>query len=103
MFRTKQNLLSFLPDSELGGQKPSQLWSRQHDQDLLFGCFKYGIGNYELFFRDQEFVFYHEKRDEHQFKRITDRIKYLVNNIKKATDNLKNLDFKHIHREAPRS
>ena len=41
-----ENLLNFLPNSLLYGQRPSVWWNKKHDIDLLRGVYKYGYANY---------------------------------------------------------
>jgi len=62
------NMLNFLPDSMLYGQKPQVWWTKKHDIDLLRGIYKYGYANYqtirnanEFSFRDLEKSIYLEK------------------------------------------
>jgi hypothetical protein len=51
------NLLNFLPNFHLIGQKPSVWWTRLHDIDLLVGTFRHGYAMYDKMRACEEFGF----------------------------------------------
>ena len=51
------NMLNFLPDAMLYGQKPQVWWTKKHDIDLLRGIYKYGYANYQTIRNATEFSF----------------------------------------------
>ena len=52
------NLLDFLPDSALCGDKPATWWTRSHDVDLLRGTYKHGYANYASMKQDKALSFW---------------------------------------------
>ena len=52
-----RNLLNFLPQSVLVGQRPSVWWTRNHDIDLLVGTFRHGYANYQAMKENQNLGF----------------------------------------------
>ena len=71
-------MLFMVPVEALHGMRPSSCWTLKHDIDLCFGCYKYGIGQYEEYFKDKELIFSLEKKGNDNFRRLTDRIKMIV-------------------------
>lgn len=55
--RNWENLLNFLPNNLLYGQKPSVWWTKRHDTDLLRGVYKYGYANYATIRYAKEYCF----------------------------------------------
>lgn len=51
------NLLNFLSNYQLQGQKPSVWWTRSHDIDLIVGTYRYGYANYHNMKNCDEFGF----------------------------------------------
>ena len=51
------NMLNFLPESTLYGQKPQVWWTKKHDIDLLRGVYKYGYANYQTIRNAEEYCF----------------------------------------------
>ena len=86
-------MLSFIPDSALHGQKPNMIWTRKHDADLLFGCYDHGMGNYDKYFADRNLIFNSDDRSEYAFKRVSDRIKFVMNAVRRYSDDLRCIDF----------
>ena len=76
------NLLDFLPDSALCGQKPANWWTKSHDIDLLRGTYKHGYANYSSMKKDNELSFGKlEGSSLHDFPNpdtITRRLKRLI-------------------------
>ncbi len=52
-----QNLLNFLNNYSLQGQRPCVWWTRQHDIDLIVGTFRYGYATYQNMKNCEEFGF----------------------------------------------
>jgi hypothetical protein len=51
------NLLNFLSNNHLQGQRPSVWWTRYHDIDLIVGTYRYGYANYQNMKGCEEFGF----------------------------------------------
>jgi len=50
------NLLNWMSNTVFYGQRPSVLWTRKHDIDLLRGTYQYGYANYHLIKNDPEYT-----------------------------------------------
>lgn len=59
------NLLNFLNNYSLQGQRPCVWWTRQHDNDLIVGTFRYGYANYQNMKNCEEFGFADLERRKH--------------------------------------
>ena len=51
------DLLNFLSNYVLQGQRPSVWWTRYHDIDLIVGTYRYGYANYQNMKTCDEFGF----------------------------------------------
>ena len=86
------NLLNFIPNQALYGQRPAVWWNRTHDIDLLRGTYKHGYANYQLMRNDPSFCF-SSAENETSFQEfpnadtITRRMKKLVQIIVKVEHN----------------
>jgi hypothetical protein len=87
-----ENLLNFIPNEALFGQRPAVWWSRIHDVDLLRGTYKYGYANYQQMRLDPKFSFC-KAENESTFQdfpiadNITRRLKKLIQIIVKIESN----------------
>lgn len=51
------NLLNFLSNNNLQGQRPSICWTRSHDIDLMVGTYRFGYADYNAMKNCSEFGF----------------------------------------------
>jgi hypothetical protein len=58
--------------------KPSIVWTRKHDSDLLLGNFDYGFANYEEILHDPKLVFKDTSQGKFRSNYLTRRLKYLT-------------------------
>lgn len=87
-----ENLLNFIPNEALFGQRPAVWWGRIHDVDLLRGTYKYGYANYQQMRADPKLSFC-KAENESTFQdfpiadNITRRLKKLIQIIVKIESN----------------
>lgn len=93
-----QNLLNFLSNYHLQGQRPSVWWTRYHDIDLVVGTYRYGYANYqnmknceEFGFADLEKNLYYQ--DFPNADTITRRLKKLIQLIVRHEKEFGTFDF----------
>lgn len=96
--RNWENLLNFLPNNLLYGQKPSVWWTKRHDTDLLRGVYKYGYANYATIRYAKEYCFKElEKTNTYQdfpsSDALTRRLKKLIQTIIKNEEDNGRIDF----------
>jgi hypothetical protein len=57
LYKSRDNLLNFIPNDQLIGMRPSNWWTRKHDIDLVYGTYKWGHGNYNMMKDDPKMSF----------------------------------------------
>ena len=67
-----------MPELQLNKEKPGQVWTRQHDVDLILGNFDYGFANYEEILADKNLRFSDTSQGKFKSNLMTRRLKYLA-------------------------
>jgi hypothetical protein len=63
------------------GSPPAEWWSIAHDQVLVYGSFKYGIGNYDHFSEDPNPQILSVFAGDVQYRQLTDRLFKIVHHL----------------------
>lgn len=95
------NLLNFLSSGAFYGQRPSVLWTKKHDVDLLRGTYKFGYANYPSMKNHPDYSFRELEKipgysEFPNADTITRRLKKLAQQIAKFEQKEDGLDFEEI-------
>lgn len=91
-YKSRENLLNFIPNDQLLGIRPTHWWTRKHDIDLMFGTFKWGYGNYNMLKDDPKLSFSKLKPNDSyyafpQAENLTRRLKKLAQLVSRIDGN----------------